>query len=143
MKLRPASGRRPGPRAWLEADRQATGAVHVQRLARLPRLVARELEALHAFEQIRQGDPRLQPREWRPKAEVDPVPKCDMRVGIARDVEASGVAEVPGVAVRRADRCELTLAGRNHPAMKLNITPRHSGRPLERRAIAQHLLDRL
>jgi hypothetical protein len=56
---------RGNPPAGLEADREAGWTVDVQRLAGLPRLVGRELDALKPLQEIRQDDPRFEPCERR------------------------------------------------------------------------------
>jgi hypothetical protein len=69
------------------------------------------------------------------------MPKCEVRVGIAADVEAVGVAELFGVAVGRADD------GEHHPSFgddltgELDVAAGGADRHLDRRAVAQHLLD--
>jgi hypothetical protein len=51
-------------------------------------------------------------------------------------------AELPRVAVRGAQHHEHQLPGRDHPAVRLDVAPRRADGHLERRAVAQHLLDR-
>jgi hypothetical protein len=49
---------------------------------------------------------RASRRASGPKAEVDSVPECEVRVGIALDVEALGLRKLSGVPVRSPDHRE-------------------------------------
>src|SRR6266513_1197960 len=88
-------------RARLEANRQARGSMHVQGLARFPRLGAGQLQSLQPSEQIAKTDPRLEPRQCGPKAGMDAVSERDMRIGIAPDIELAGIRKLPGIAICR------------------------------------------
>jgi hypothetical protein len=44
------------------------------------------------------------------------MPECDVRVGIARDVEAVGIGEMARIAIRGADHGEHERAGRDRTA---------------------------
>src|SRR3989442_1386163 len=105
------SGRSGGPVTRLEADWQTRRAMYVEGPAWFPWLAARELEALQPLQQMRQSDPGLQARERRPETEVDAMSECNMRVGIPGDVKASGVGELPGVAVGGPDHGKHQLPG--------------------------------
>jgi len=93
-------GFRIGPRAHAEAAARAPGSngsvtrrpEDVQRLARLPGLLAREIQFLGPLQQGRKRDPRLQARQRCADAGVDAMPERNMRIGIAHDVEAVGIA---------------------------------------------------
>ena len=108
-----------------EADRQADRAVDMQRFARLPRLVVRNLEALSPLQEMRKSDPGLQPREGRTNTKVDAVPESDVRIGIACDVETGGIVELPSVMVRRADHRDNELPRGNRLSLHLDV-PRRS-----------------
>src|ERR1700733_15074147 len=96
LRNRRAAGR-------LKADRQATGTENVKCLTRFPGLVAGQLDILEPLQEIGQTDPGLESGERCPDAEMDPVPECDVRIGIARDVEAVRLGKLPWIAVCRAD----------------------------------------
>ena len=82
-----------------EPYRQAIRPVHMQRFPRLPRRSARELEDAHPLEEFRQRHPGFQPRERRAEAEVDAMSNCDVRVGIAADVEPAGLGKRLRIAI--------------------------------------------
>jgi AraC-like DNA-binding protein len=71
--------------------------VDVEGAARLPG-GGGQLGAREARQQVGERDASLEPRQRRPEAEVEAVAEGDVGVGIARDVEALGVGELPGVA---------------------------------------------
>ena len=92
---------------------QAGGTVHVQRRARLPRTVKREFEPLETREQIRERNADLQTGQCRSQAEVNPMTKGQVCVGIACDVEAGWIGKLARIAVRRPDHRQDQAAGRN------------------------------
>ena len=114
----------------------------VQGLARFPRFVAGKLQKAVAEQKVGQRNARLKPRQRRAQAEVAAVAECEMRIGIARDVEPLGSVELPGIAIRRADHRQHQLARRDQLAMHLDVALRRPHHPLQRRAVAQHLFDR-
>src|SRR6185437_14566402 len=105
----------PWPRrpARCEANSKSRRAVDVKSISRLPRLAASRFESLHAFQKISESNLRFEACERRAEAGMDAVAERQVRVGVARHVEAAGVAELAGVAVRGADDREYEFPGRD------------------------------
>ena len=106
--------------------------MNMESFAGLPRLVTREGERLQSSQEIRESDAGFQAGERRPHAKVNAVPECDVRVGIARNVESVGVPELLGVTVGGADHRQHELACGDDLAMHLDVASR----------LAEHYLDR-
>src|SRR6185369_14611851 len=101
----------------------------MERVARLPRLIARKLELMNTFQEIGQGYAGFQACERRTQAEVNAVPERQVRIRIARDVKSPGVAELRRITVRRTDHCEDQLARWDHLSVYLNLVPRRARHP--------------
>src|SRR4051794_41031417 len=110
-------------------------------LARLPGLIAGELERLYPVQEIGQGDPGFQAGERGAEAEVDTVAEGDVRIRSPRNIEAAGVGELTRVAISGADDGKHERARRNRASMHLHFTGCGAKNPLDRRAVAEDLLD--
>jgi hypothetical protein len=68
-------------------------------LARRPRLGVRQGDIAGQLEQIGQRHARFDPCERRTEAKVNPMPECDVGIGISSNVEPLCMHEMGGVAV--------------------------------------------
>ena len=74
--------------------------MHVQRPSRLPRLVVRERNVVESAEQVAQRHARFQARECGAETKMDAASECDVRVGIARNIESIRVRELRRITIR-------------------------------------------
>ena len=100
-------------------------------------------EVAEALDQHAERHAALEPGEGRAEAEVDAVAEGDVPVRAAPDVEPLGIRELGFVAVRRADPGDGRLAGPERLAADLSVFHHGPEHRLDRRAIAEHLLDRV
>ena len=113
----------------------------MQSFAGLPRFVAGQFEVRDSLQKFGQCNPALQPRQRSAEAEVDAVPKSNVRVWIPGDVETICIAELLWVAVGRADDGEHDFSRRDRLAAHLDVARRHTKHPLQRRAVTEDFLD--
>ena len=141
-----AAGRLPcrggGATPRRETNGQPRWAIHAQRLARLPRLVAGKLKIFDPLQEIGKRDPGFQSCQRRTKAGMDAVAERQVRVGIAGDVKAVRIVELPGITVGGAHHRKNKLSSWDHLAMHLDVSRCRARHPLQRRPVAQGLLDR-
>jgi hypothetical protein len=67
----------------------------------------------HSREDIRQGNPRFQPRQCRSEAEVDAVTEREVGIGMTPNTEAMCMFKKSRIAIGGPDEWEYELAGRN------------------------------
>jgi hypothetical protein len=101
----------------------------------------RELDLGKAGEQGRERDLALEASQRGAQAEVEAVPEREVRVRRAREVEAVGVGEHGGIAVRRTDGDHHLVAARKAPSRDLHVLERPPRGPLHGAVEAQQLLD--
>src|SRR5688572_91953 len=99
-------------------------------LPRLPRFVAGAFEIREAFENIPKRDFRLHARECRAEAGVNSVAERNVRIGIARDVEAVPVRKLLWIAVGRSHHGEDQLAWFHRLATEVDRFLRRAHEPL-------------
>jgi len=126
---------------WIESDRQSHGAVHVQSLARLQRLIGGKFETLESLQQIGERDSGFGAGECGAQAKVNAVAKGDMRIGIAADIEAVRVCELAGIAVGRSHHGKHERSRGNHLAVHYDIAARRAHHPLQGGTVAEDFLD--
>jgi hypothetical protein len=114
----------------------------MQRLSRLPRLIAREFQTRQSRQKFRKDNPRFHSRQRGSETGMDTVPEGNMRIRIARDVESVRIAELPGIAICGADHRQHELPRWDDLAVHFRVASRRPHQPLERRAISQDFLDR-
>src|SRR5437016_6294385 len=86
-----------------ESNRQVSGTVNVQRSARLPGLVAGQLDVVEPLQEIAQGDFRFHPGKRRAQAEVDSLAESEVRIGLAGNVEFFATLELIFISIGRSD----------------------------------------
>src|SRR5437868_32700 len=70
------------------------------------------------------------------------MPEANVRIWLARNIEAAGVMELTRIAIRRAYHRQHEFPLRDHLTMHFDVAPRLAEYCLERRAVAEDLLDR-
>ncbi len=97
----------------------------------------------HAGEQGLECDPRLEPRERRAEAEMDPLAERDVAQRGPSELKRVGVGIPALVAVGRCPEQQHALPLRDSDAAELDVARRHPRPRLHGREIAQELLDRV
>ena len=107
------------------------------------RLGAGELEGGQAADELLEHHAQLQPRQAGAETEVGAVAaEGDVRVGVARDVEAMRSGEDALVAIGGGVEQQHLVAGADALAAQLEVAGRGAVHVLDRRHPAQHLLGR-
>ena len=102
----------------------------VQSLPGFPGLIACEFEVSQLVQQIVDRNPSFQARERRPKTKMEAVAECEVRIGIAGDLEALRIRKVPRIMVRRTDPCKDEFPSRDDLIMQLDVAPCDAVHPL-------------
>jgi 4-carboxymuconolactone decarboxylase len=100
------------------------------------------LQTAEAAQQPGKRNSRLHARHVHAGAGVVAVAEGDMAVGLAPDVEALGLRELPGIPVRRPDTERDERAGRQRASAQLDRGDEPAVIQLDRTLVAQHLFDR-
>ncbi len=96
-----------------------------------------------APQQTAEDNLKLEAREGSPEAVVDAAPESQVFFERPRDVEAIGVREDLGVAIRRADREHHGVAGGDRPSANRDVLQGATSRKRDRRIVSQAFLDGL
>ena len=113
----------------------------VKPFAGLPWQITCKIELADSRQEFGESDPGFQARQGCAKAKMDPVPEGQVRVGIARDVEAVRVGELFWITICRSEHHQGHFPGGDGLTVHLNVAPRHAKHPLQGRAIAQDFFD--
>ena len=113
----------------------------MQSLARLPRPEAVIGKVFHTVQKDLQSDPGLKASKGSSQAKMQALPEGEVRVWVARDIEAARVGKLLRIMVRGAHHGEKELAGGNALTMKFDIPNGLSVHPLQGRTVAERFLD--
>ena len=100
-----------------------------------------QAEIAETAQQRVEGDLPLHPGERRADAEVSAVAEAEVRVGMAPDVEALRIGELRRITIGRGEHAHDLLARLDGLAAEVEIGGRGPHHELERRLVAERLLD--